>query len=409
MDFVLEMEEDMRCGYKCIILYVVFLITALSCDIRPVENEKSVTAFVTSEDWSLSRSAAGNQDCNYKLYYLNFPKDKEGHYHSPYIAPVDLSVGLIGLEEFIWPYGFADPSFFEMEWGDRYNEGLVKCTGNIVGNEIISSWTCTGPNAACTWQAEKGLVDVENGSFEKNPATGNTRLYFRAWTEGASRVYITADFIDGQLELVKCGKTNLLMDAWMISGTPEYSRSAQIGQDQPAPDPPDISACINEGYYEFPSTSSPLVVKTHIVKPSGEIVREKTVTESWIDQALNFSTIDANSFSGFQNFATVAIRDDRAFWDAIWREHKKNMVPIPELPAVDFSQKMVIGVFLGFRPNSCYSVNITSIRLISGQKLRVIYHEDKPSDNGFCADVTTYPAHIVIADKLDVPVEFISQ
>jgi len=297
-----------------------------------------------------------------------------------------------------------------LKWADL-DIGLVNCIGNIAGNEISSGWTCTAQRAECTWRSERGLVDVESGSFEKDPATGKTRLYFRAWTEGASRVYITADFVDGQLELVKCGKTNLLMDAWMISGAPEYSRSARIRQDQPvpAPDPPDTSACISEGYYEFPSTSSPLVVTTHIVKPSGEIVREKTVTENWTDRALNFSTIDANSLSGVQNFRTVAIRDDSAFWDAIWKEHKKDMLPIPELPVVDFSRKMVIGVFLGFRTNSCYSVNITSIRLISGQRLRVIYHEGKPSGNGACAEVITYPAHIVITDKLDVPVEFIAQ
>ena len=251
------------------ILSIILLITLQSCDrdLGPIVDRRDYTI---SEYWSLSISAAGNQDCNYnyKLFYIDIPKDKEGHYRFPYITPVDLASGRILPEETIWPAWTILADSFDLKWADM-DIGLVNCTGNIVENEISSGWTCTAQRAECTWQSEKGLVDAENGSFEKDITTGRTRLYFCAWTEGASRVYITADFIDGQVELVKCGKTKLYTDIWKISGSPV----AQPSQ------PPIPAECASEGFYEFPSTSTPLVVKTHIVKPTGEVVREKTITE----------------------------------------------------------------------------------------------------------------------------------
>jgi protease stability complex PrcB-like protein len=121
-----------------------------------------------------------------------------------------------------------------------------------------------------------------------------------------------------------------------------------------------------------------------------------------------FSIVDTDSNSGIQSFRTASIQDSNS-WNALWAEHKRNMVPTPAPPAFDFSQKMVLGVFLGSRPNACYSVQITSISIIDNQKLQVVYHENTPPGNAVCAAVITYPSQIVALDNSNLQVEFVGQ
>ena len=253
------------CGRRGIVFFIVLLISSVSCGSPQIQSHTEIYYAPIWEYLSLSRSAVGNPECTDKLYYLQVMKTRKAGEASSYscqeVTPVDLTSGQISLEEIFGPNSTTSSQNIFAEWSEwsEGNIGNINCNGRIVGNDIDAIvWTCSGTYTECIWQSEKGLADVENGSFEKDIATGKTKLYFRAWTENAARVYLTADFIDGQVDLVKCGKTRLNMDIWKISADP---------------------ACSSEGFYEFPSTSNPLVVKTHIVKPTEEIVREKTITE----------------------------------------------------------------------------------------------------------------------------------
>ena len=410
---IISAGGDMKLLKKLLFSWLVLTLLA-SCEVSTVGSGDDCKALLAeqwnvascispSEQWSLTMCAGGGLDCN-KQYYVNFDIGERGnprYYFSNWLIPIVLTSGQIALGDYIGTYGnYGDTAPLPdviVHWLETKDDHIfdIVCNGKVSGDEM--SGLCTqqsfisGLTATSTWRAQKGLVDVENGSFVKDFATGKTRLYFRAWTEDATRVYITADFIDGRIDLVKCGKTNLYMDIWKISND---------------------AACSSEGFYEFPSTSSPLAVQTHIVKPSGEIVREKTVSEGIevgrTDQTVEFSTVDADSISGIQSFRTILIQDSIS-WNAFWAEHKQNRIPVPDPPDVDFSQKMIIGVVLGPRPSSCYSVNISSISLVDEQKLTVTYHESTPPENTVCAGVITHPSHIVSIDNSNLPVEFIER
>jgi hypothetical protein len=120
-------------------------------------------------------------------------------------------------------------------------------------------------------------------------------------------------------------------------------------------------------------------------------------------QPLAFETVLQAQQSGISGARAVAIQDDSA-WEALWSDHAANVDPPPPVPAVDFTKKMVLGLFVGERPNLCYSVAIESVEKIGNQKVAVNYRETKSSGN--CMPALAHPAHCVTVERLDLPVEF---
>lgn len=64
---------------------------------------------------------------------------------------------------------------------------------------------------------------------------------------------------------------------------------------------------------------------------------------------------------------------------------------------VNFSDSLVIGVFVGWRPNTSYSVGIDSV--VVSDNRNVVYMTEVGSAAGFRA--ITWPAHFVVADKAE--------
>jgi hypothetical protein len=88
-------------------------------------------------------------------------------------------------------------------------------------------------------------------------------------------------------------------------------------------------------------------------------------------------------------------------WAALWRMH----APDRPLPAVDFSQEMVVAIFLGSRPTAGYSVEIAGVREANGAAV-VQYHETQPRADVLTAQVITDPFHIVAIPKRTAGVIF---
>jgi hypothetical protein len=96
-------------------------------------------------------------------------------------------------------------------------------------------------------------------------------------------------------------------------------------------------------------------------------------------------TIDQGTSSNIDDVRTVAIRD-QAEWAALWRAHAAGK----PIPAVDWSQEMVVGVFLGTRPSAGFRVEIVGYREEGG---RVVagYRETRPSRDAIAAQILTSP------------------
>jgi hypothetical protein len=117
--------------------------------------------------------------------------------------------------------------------------------------------------------------------------------------------------------------------------------------------------------------------------------------------AMAFTTIAQTSRSLIGSARTVTVRDQDA-WARLWAEHAG---PGAEPPRVDFSSKMVVGVFMGSQENGCYSTNISQVRN-DGNKINVLHVNSVPGKGVMCTLAITTPAHLVAIDRSDSPVVF---
>jgi hypothetical protein len=122
-------------------------------------------------------------------------------------------------------------------------------------------------------------------------------------------------------------------------------------------------------------------------------------------QPLAFETVEKSNQSGIMDARQAVVKDAPA-WLSLWEEHTGHVTPPPEPPLVDFSKHMVLGVFLGQRPNLCYQVIIEAVESIARNKILVKYRETGPLPGSSCAQAIAYPVHLVTIDRSSLPVEF---
>lgn len=127
------------------------------------------------------------------------------------------------------------------------------------------------------------------------------------------------------------------------------------------------------------------------------------VTPQACAEQLAFEVIEASL--AIETSRTGVVTGEAA-WGALWAEGNRNQSPPPVLPAVDFTQQMVVGVALGQRPNACYSVAVRSAYR-SGGKITVEYQEYPPPPRALCAAAVAYPSQVVRMARSALPVEFV--
>lgn len=120
---------------------------------------------------------------------------------------------------------------------------------------------------------------------------------------------------------------------------------------------------------------------------------------------LAFETAYHNQMSGVHEARNVVVKDQAA-WQKLWDEIYADNSGKPAPPMVDFSRKMVIGVFEGFGAEACGGMTIRSVVAKDGKL--VVEHEQIAAPPGIaCIAVVTHPAHVVVVDRSDAPVEFV--
>ena len=107
-------------------------------------------------------------------------------------------------------------------------------------------------------------------------------------------------------------------------------------------------------------------------------------------------TIEKGDQSNVDDARQVLVRTE-AEWTRLWQQHN----PDRPKPAVDFSKEMVVGVFMGSRPNAGFSTTVISATAGNGA-LIVRYRETMPSAGGVTAQILTFPFHLVAIPKADV-------
>jgi hypothetical protein len=102
-----------------------------------------------------------------------------------------------------------------------------------------------------------------------------------------------------------------------------------------------------------------------------------------------FATVAKGDTSEQETGRQVTVRTP-AEWQALWKDHSLG----EKLPVVDFTSKMVVGVFLGMKPSTGYEVEIVGAH-VDGETLVVEYVQRQPKRGMMSAQIMTAPFHLV--------------
>jgi len=131
------------------------------------------------------------------------------------------------------------------------------------------------------------------------------------------------------------------------------------------------------------------LLQTPAAKPPATTIMTKPATNAP-------RTIEKGDQSNVDDAKQVLVRTE-AEWTKLWQQHN----PDRPKPAVDFSKEMVVGVFMGSRPNAGFSTAVTTATAASGA-LIVKYTETIPAAGRVSAQVLTFPYHLVAIPKASV-------
>ncbi len=113
------------------------------------------------------------------------------------------------------------------------------------------------------------------------------------------------------------------------------------------------------------------------------------------------------SYSGLDEPTREVIRTPGAWADA-WQQLHEGQSPVPERPAVDFEDSMVVLAAMGSRPTGGYDIEVESVHR-DGKSLYVVVRETSPGESCGLTQAITAPATAVRVPRVDGDVEFVEK
>jgi hypothetical protein len=122
----------------------------------------------------------------------------------------------------------------------------------------------------------------------------------------------------------------------------------------------------------------------------------KMALDAMMLEGLATRTIEKGDQSNIDDARQVLVRTD-AEWTALWQRHAPNR----PRPTIDFGKEMVVGLFMGSRPNAGFSTAVVSAT--EGNDVLIVrYSETVPAPGRVAAQVLTFPYHLVAIPKATV-------
>ena len=119
---------------------------------------------------------------------------------------------------------------------------------------------------------------------------------------------------------------------------------------------------------------------------------------------IEFQTIGEGGILEHKEPAYYVIRN-KDEWADIWSQHKAKIIPEPSPPKVNFSESIVIAVFMGEVNTGQHKIEIKEITDM-GQFVLVKVEKTYPSYGRIVNPVLTQPYQIVKMDKIDKEITF---
>lgn len=108
--------------------------------------------------------------------------------------------------------------------------------------------------------------------------------------------------------------------------------------------------------------------------------------------------------SGISEPREIVIKD-ASTWAKFWAEHQSNMGTPAPAPVVNFKKHMIVGIFIGDRGSSGFSVEIINIQEV-GKETVVSYRETQPSSGRMQLSIMTQPYHLRAIPRTNYPIRF---
>lgn len=99
---------------------------------------------------------------------------------------------------------------------------------------------------------------------------------------------------------------------------------------------------------------------------------------------------------------------DAETWAAFWTELHANLSPVPDLPTVDFSTRIVVAATMGRRPTGGYAIRIEAVSR-RGDDFEVVVVESSPAAGCLTTQAITAPATAVSVTLTAGGVEFVER
>lgn len=111
------------------------------------------------------------------------------------------------------------------------------------------------------------------------------------------------------------------------------------------------------------------------------------------------------SQSGMTEKAQQVVRT-RAEWERLWAQIRAGEVPPPPAPKIDWTNEMVLALFMGQRPTGGYGVAIQSVEY-GTKEIVVRYEETAPPPDAITIQVLTQPWVAAVVKRSNLPVRFV--
>lgn len=118
-------------------------------------------------------------------------------------------------------------------------------------------------------------------------------------------------------------------------------------------------------------------------------------------------TLFSHSYSGIDERRRQVIRESGT-WADVWEQLHEGRSPVPERPAVDFDDSMVILAAMGSRPTGGYGIEVESVHR-DGASLYVVVVEASPGDGCVVTQAFTQPTTAVRLPRVSGRVHFVER
>ena len=138
-----------------------------------------------------------------------------------------------------------------------------------------------------------------------------------------------------------------------------------------------------------------LIISSFIIVTACGITNSE---EEEISTPVEFNTL-LNSFetsAHMHEFETIVLTNKNDV-DLFLTDFPTDSTFSDKLYNIDYPDSLVVGVFVGTRPNQSYFVNVDSVMVNSEQSL--VYVTETGSSEGF--DMVSWPAHFIVLSNLD--------